>query len=299
MAKICYVPRSFSTATRELIDHANLIVDEYEAQGFDLTLRQLYYQLVARDIIPNKDTEYKRLGSIINDARLAGLVDWDRITDLTRELRGLTHWENPEEIISAVARSYRIDKWADQPHRVEVWVEKDALRNVVERACNELDVPYFVCRGYTSQSEMWSAAQRLIEHRDNDQPPVIFHLGDHDPSGIDMTRDIRDRLGIFGLDIDIRRIALNMPQVEQYQPPPNPAKVTDSRFNSYMTKYGDESWELDALSPETLATLIRKSVHSVLDKKKWKAQQADEAEQKQELERASDRWEDVRDLLNS
>ena len=299
MPKILYVKRSFSESSLELINHANTIIDEYEAQGFDLTLRQLYYQMVARDIIPNKDKEYKRLGSIINDARLAGMIDWERITDLTREVRGLNHWESPEAIIAAVAEQYRIDKWADQPHRVEVWVEKDALRNVVERACNELDVPYFVCRGYTSQSEMWSAAQRLIEYRDNDQPPVIFHLGDHDPSGIDMTRDIRDRLAIFGLEIDIRRIALNMPQIEQYSPPPNPAKVTDSRFNAYMRKYGDESWELDALSPEALAKLIQKSIRSVMDKATWKESVSSESDQKLELERTSERWDEVREFLES
>lgn len=141
MPKICYTPRSFSVASCLLIDKANEIIAEYEAMGFDLTLRQLYYQMVARDIIANKQTEYKRLGSIINDARLAGLIDWDRINDLTRELRSVSHWGAPGDIIDSAARAFRLDKWADQDYRLEVWVEKDALRNVVERICTALDAP--------------------------------------------------------------------------------------------------------------------------------------------------------------
>ena len=298
MPKICYVSRSFAPSSRELIDKANAIIDEYEAQGFDLTLRQLYYQMVARDFIANKVKEYNRLKNIVSDARLAGLIDWNRIVDLTRELRQNAHWESPESIVGACAEQYAIDKWEDQPHRVEVWVEKDALRNVVERACTAIDVPFFVCRGYTSQSEMWSAAQRFIRWSKRGQEPIIFHLGDHDPSGIDMSRDIQERLNLFGADVDVRRIALNMPQIEEFEPPPNPAKETDSRFAAYMTEYGDESWELDALSPETLDGLIRRAVTAVLNKKRWKEAQRREADQKAELESASTRWDEVRELLD-
>ena len=153
MPKICYVERTFSAGSRELIDKANEIIADYAAQGFMLTLRQLYYQFVARGLIPNKQTEYKRLGSVINDARLAGLIDWSAIEDRTRNLRRQPHWGSPQDIIEVALSSFRHDKWKDQKHRIEVWIEKDALVGVIEPTCEELDVPFFACRGYNSQSD--------------------------------------------------------------------------------------------------------------------------------------------------
>lgn len=152
--KICYQKKNFSGSSLSVIRQANAIIDDYESQGYDLTLRQLYYRFVSKGLIPNKDTEYKKLGSIINDARLAGLIDWDRITDRTRNLRKNSHWDSPQSIVETCATQFQIDKWKDQKEYVEVWVEKDALVGILEQACEPLDVPYFSCRGYTSQSEM-------------------------------------------------------------------------------------------------------------------------------------------------
>ena len=78
-----------------------------------------------------------------------------------------------------------------------MWVEKDALFGIVERICSQLDVSFFSCRGYVSQSEMWSASQRLLDKSKKHEKIVLLHLGDHDPSGKDMSRDIVDRLRIF------------------------------------------------------------------------------------------------------
>lgn len=267
---IKYIDRKFGAAALEIIGQANAIIAEYQAQGFDLTLRQLYYQFVARDLIANKMREYKRLGSIINDARLAGLISWAAIVDRTRNLESNSHWESPAEIVETCAKQFQIDKWATQEARVEVWIEKDAIIGVIEGVCRDLDVPYFSCRGYTSQSEIWSAGQRLRRYIKADQQPVIIHLGDHDPSGVDMTRDIADRLRLFtGRTIEVNRIALNMNQIEQYQPPPNPAKITDSRARSYIKLHGHESWELDALDPATLGNLIRDTINEYVDADKW------------------------------
>lgn len=306
MPKRCYTERKFSPASLATIKAANTIIAEYTAAGYELTLRQLYYQFVSRDLIANKLTEYKRLGSIINDARLAGLIDWLAIVDRTRELRDLSHWESPSAIVDAVASQYRIDKWAGQPFRVEVWIEKDALVGVFERVCQELDVPVLSCRGYTSQSEMWVASQRIIRYSRERDPTskkgkikevVVLHFGDHDPSGIDMTRDITERLALFGAPLDVRRLALNMDQVTEYQPPPNPAKETDSRFAGYIQTYGDESWELDALEPDVLANLVRTQVTALRDQEAWAVAEAQEAEQKKLLQAVSDQWESVADFV--
>jgi hypothetical protein len=286
MAKIKYIEKRFNNSSLALIESANKIIEEYNAQGFQLTLRQLYYQFVSRDIIPNTEKSYKNLGNVISDARLAGLIDWLAIVDRTRGLRENSHWENPRAIVSACAAQFKLDLWEDQEERVEVWIEKDALIGVIERPCRDLDVPYFSCRGYTSQSEMWIASQRLAGYREDGQRTIVIHLGDHDPSGIDMSRDIEDRLGLFthgNAPDEFRRIALNMPQVKKYNPPPNPAKLTDSRCQGYMHKHGSKSWELDALEPKVLEALIRKNVEEFIDMDKWEARKALQAEHREAI----------------
>jgi hypothetical protein len=341
MARICYVKKNFGAEALAIIKIANQICASYASQGYDLTLRQLYYQFVARDILPNTQKSYNKLGNIINDARLAGLMDWDYIVDRTRFVRSLTHYADPAARIRSAARTYQIDMWARQPERVEVWIEKDALVGVIERTCQSLDVPYFSCRGYTSQSEVWGAAQRIGEHLAAGKDVTILHLGDHDPSGIDMTRDILDRLRMFTEkdqedlvlnplieaafakfpgcrsfkefpeaeqqmllrsykfkksqwgSVKVRRIALNRDQVDQYDPPPNPAKITDSRAKGYIELHGRSSWELDALEPTVLDALIREEIGLLRDRLIWQEDIARQASDADALKMAADRWTEV------
>lgn len=297
--KIAYIEKGFQKKSQELIETANRIIEEYAAQGFDLTLRQLYYQMVARDIIPNNLKSYKRLGNVIDDARLAGLVDWERIVDRTRNVRANTHFDDPADVMQAALASYRIDKWEGQPYRVEVWIEKDALVGVIEGICRRLDVPFFATRGYNSQSEQWRAGRRLRGYIDQGQIPILFHLGDHDPSGIDMTRDIADRLQLFMGGAKVDRLALNFDQVEQYSPPPNPAKLTDSRADAYVAEFGRASWELDALEPNVIVALIEEAVAQYRDPDLWGESVKVEEEGRRLLRATANRWEDVVDFLGN
>ncbi len=287
MPKIAYIEKRFTASSLELIEYANEIIEEYQAEGYDLTLRQLYYQFVARDLIPNKQSEYKRLGSVVNDARLAGHIDWSAIVDRTRNLRTLSHWNNPGEIIATCARQFKLDKWSveHQEYRPEVWIEKDALVGVISDVCNEFDVPYFSCRGYISQSEMWAAAERATDWELGGQIPFVIHLGDHDPSGIDMTRDIEDRFNIFGSNVPLSRVALNMNQVDEYEPPPNPTKLSDSRASGYISRYGYDSWELDALSPQVITSVIRGRLDELRNDEAWEKAVALEIEYREQLEK--------------
>lgn len=268
--KIEYIEHNFSRKSLETIDKANAIIEEYEAEGYKLTLRQLYYQFVARFNYENSEKSYDRLGETISKARLAGLISWEAIEDRTRYLREVPTWNSPAEIIRAARNSYRIPMWVNQPVYIEVGVEKDAALNAVERVCEEFDVGYISCRGYTSQSAQWAAAQRF-ENAYNDGKECIFiYVGDHDPSGIDMGRDHRDRLTtLFQVPVGVRRIALNMDQIEQYKPPPNPTKVSDSRSGEYIRKFGHTCWELDALSPKTIEALVRKEIEALMDHEAW------------------------------
>ena len=301
MPKICYQNIKLGSQSRATIEQANAIIDEYKAQGYTLTLRQLYYQFVARGFIENKMSEYKRLGSIINDGRLAGLIDWFSIEDRTRNLSRLSWFSSPAEIVANCQYWYKEQLWRKQPYYVEVWIEKEALANVAERACEAHRIAYFCCRGYVSQSEMWSAGRRLKEKAfSQGKQCLIIHLGDHDPSGIDMTRDIADRIALFAEEqadsIQIDRIALNMDQVHQYNPPPNPAKLTDSRCQGYIAEYGEESWELDAIEPANLVSLISERVKAVLDPEAWNKALQHEDERKQELVWIADNYEAVKTM---
>jgi len=315
-----------------LAEKAASIARQYAAQGYDMTLRQIFYQMVATGEIPNTIQSYKRLGDILDDARMGGEFDWGYMVDRTRNLAGNTHWSDPAQIIRATARSYMLDRWAGQPYRIECWVEKEALAGVIGRVAGELDVDYFPCRGYVSQSEMWRAARRLREYIEGGQRVLVLHLGDHDPSGVDMSRDIRDRLNLFtdvdwvrdhpgsfrGMDplevpheqvqddmyahldqdsdeppLEVRRIALNMDQIREHNPPPNPAKFSDSRATAYVAEHGRSSWELDALRPDLLANLIRDEVYAVRDVDLWSAMVAREAEERSILEETTSRWPEV------
>lgn len=285
MPKIAYIRKGFTIDHILIIDQANAIIEEYLEQGFTLTLRQLYYQFVARDFIPNTPKSYNRLGEIINSARLCGKVDWNAIEDRTRNIRKPPAWTHPSDILETCVRSFQIDKWEGQQYRPEVWVEKDALVGILEGVCSRLNIAYFSCRGYTSQSEMWRGAQRLLNIEETGQIPVVIHLGDHDPSGIDMSRDITDRLSLFmNSEFEVERIALNRDQVELYEPPPNPAKVTDSRYAKYVGIYGDESWELDALEPKIIDNLISRTVKQYLDVNAYAAKIEEENEMRSRLD---------------
>jgi len=297
MALIAYEDWNPSEKSRSIIRLANGICREYAAQGYDLTLRQLYYQFVARGYIPNNQRSYKSLGNTIDRARKAGLMDWRFIVDRTRNLMGYTTYEDPAGIVEAMESDYHVDLWEGQDFRVEVWVEKEALAGVVARAALSRGVDYFSCRGYVSQSELHSAALRHRRYEREGQDVVVVHLGDHDPSGIDMTRDIQERLALFGAHSEVRRIALNRDQIDLYNPPPNPAKLTDSRAKGYIMEHGKSSWELDALDPDTLATLITDEIDRHQDAHLYGARLKLQNEGREELAKVAENWSEVADFL--
>lgn len=291
---------NFKTGPLSVIHQAISIVEELSAKGYTLTLRQLFYQLVSRDIIQNTFRSYKNLGNWLNDARLAGLVDWDHIEDRTRNLQGVPHWDQPSSIIESAAASFRIDKWARQDRRIEVWVEKDALIGVIAQACRKLDVQWFSCRGYTSQSELYGAGKRLGHYIRNGQEPLVVHLGDHDPSGIDMSRDITERLEMFARgSVEVKRIALNMDQVEEFNPPPNYAKPTDSRYEDYRREFGEDCWELDALDPAYIDEIISDIVIENRDDDLWEEDVEREERHRTHLAKVSRNWSAVEEFLTT
>lgn len=264
--------KRLSPDTLEMIGHCNQIIEEYESKGLVMSVRQVYYQMVARGWTggENSGRMYNRIQGALNTGRMQGLVSWTALEDRERELMGLGHYVNPSQAFATARASYRLDLWADQQWRPEVWVEKKALVSVVGHICNQLRVNFYATKGYNSQSEQWRAGQRFARYIRSGQRPIVFHLGDHDPSGLDMTRDNRERLEMFaGTPIIVQRLALSMAQVEEFNPPPNPAKMTDVRAQAYVEEFGDESWELDALEPTYIRSLIEQSVLKIRDEEIW------------------------------
>ncbi len=289
-----YIDKKFRSEALGLINQINDIIDEYRADGFVLTVRQLYYQLVARAIIPNTINDYKRTAGLVNDAKLAGLIDWDMLEDRTREFVRRTRWDSPQQILNWDAKNYHEDMWSNQSNRVFVVVEKEALVGVLERTCEDYDVPLLAARGYPSGSVLREFSRDDINYN-SDQHCVILHLGDHDPSGIDMTRDLEERIRLFSEEpVKLIRIALNMEQIHKQKPPENPAKTDDPRFTEYRKKHGTKSWELDALSPNYLAKLVASHIKEFIEYDEWGERAAEIAGVKAKLAHVAANWEKIK-----
>lgn len=298
-------------ATEMLIDIETIMTD-YSNLGYDLTLRQLYYRIVGLDLFPedrrwrwveeirkwerdlngtkNADPNYKWLGDIVGKGRMAGMLDWEIIVDRHRKTKKNPTWSNPKALLKSAANIFLIDKWENQPVHFEVMVEKDALSGVLAPVCDELDVHFTANKGYSSLSNLYEMGSRLKEsHKDI----ILLYFGDHDPSGMDMDRDIFKRLGTFsGVDFEFERMALTMPQIEEHNPPPNPTKMTDSRAQGYIKQYGEDSWELDALEPDILAALLKDAIVKYQDSDLWEAAKKREAEMRNKLEVLAMNWKD-------
>ncbi len=257
---------NFRGDSLELIAHTEKVVRAYEADGLKLTLRQLYYQLVTQNIIKNEEKSYKRLGGLLSDARLSGLIDWGVIEDRGRRPLIWSDFTNISECCESAIDTYRKPRWNGQDHYVELWVEKDALSGVLRPLASEYHVTMSVNKGYSSQSAMYDASKRFHYFgAEEGKHSTLLYLGDHDPSGEDMVRDIQDRLNMFGVFVDVQKIALTTAQVEEYDPPPNPAKLTDSRAAEYIRRHGPYSWEVDALPPKELQQLIEEAILGIVD----------------------------------
>lgn len=288
-----FISKEFRPASMATIETADAICTEYAEAGYDLSLRQLYYQFVARGLLENTEENYKRLGALVSDARLAGLMDWDHIKDRGRRKIENSHWTGPAQILDACAQQFRIDTWADQPNHVIVMVEKEALQGVLEPVCKGLDVAFIANKGYSSQSAMYEIARELHRSETTGRSPHVIYLGDHDPSGIDMSRDVAERLSLLAeTPVTVHRVALNMDQVRQYGPPENPAKVTDSRAAGYIAEFGHSSWELDALEPRVLADLVTGAVEALRDDDRHAAMLARQQDWRDELASIADEFRD-------
>jgi hypothetical protein len=289
MATETFREMQFRQDTLDMIQKCARIIASYQKQRLRLTLRQLYYQLVSANEIANEEKSYKRLGDTVSNARLAGLLDWDAIEDRVRVPRTPSEWSSVKDLVEAAVWGYRLPRWKNQDNYVELWVEKDALAGVLSPIANEYHVTMMVNRGYSSQSAMYESAKRFKRRMDAGKDLHLFYLGDHDPSGEDMVRDVRDRLAMFGVEgLEVRKLALTMDQIQKYKPPPNPAKMTDARAKAYVAEHGKSSWEVDALPPNVLARIIRDALDGVTDADEMERVKEQEDRDRERLRKAAE-----------
>ncbi len=278
-----------SKANKERLLQINSIIIEYQSQWYTLTLRQLYYQLVSRDVIPNKASEYSKLSTLLKEWRMGGIVDWGAIEDRVRRPQRPYFVSGIKWAIEDTIEQYRLDRMAGQDVYIEVWVEKDALSWVLKRVTNLYGINIMVNRWYSSVSAMYDAFNRFMHAHDNDQKIRILYLWDYDPSWVDMIRDIRDRITEFfsytwedveygyvwddanysWMDFDIIPIALTREQIDRYNPPPNPAKITDPRAKNFISEHWHQSWEVDALKPQILNSILTNNIEDLIDQSKF------------------------------
>lgn len=283
MTFLSYARDNIRASTMETIERINSVLEAAKADNVSMSLRQVYYKFVKNNWCANDDHEYKKIGTALDTGRMNGLISWTAIVDMNRALYGTNTQEAPEQLLEGLDHRFHLDLWADQQWRPEVWVEKLGMLNVIGDICSDLRVDYFACKGYNSQTEAWKAGQRMARYVRKGQRPIVFYAGDYDPSGLDMIRDVRDRLATFtGVQVTVVPIALTLSQIEELGPekcPPNPAKTTDSRSDGYvdmMEGLGYDrdnipSWEVDALEPTHLRDLIQMNIDRLRDEERWSA----------------------------
>lgn len=275
-----------NTASRTRLTVIGKLIEEYSKDGITLTLRQLFYRLVAAEVVLNTHREYKNLGELLSKARLAGLVDWEAIEDRARRAVEWQSFDNIQECASQAANGFTLERWKDQPTYVELWCEKDALSSVLRPICDELFATLMINRGYSSSSAMYEARQRIERKRDGRDVEIIY-LGDFDPSGEDMVRDIRDRLDTFQVeDVNVTKLALNLDQVAKWKLPHNSAKMSDSRAGAFVAKHGKKSYEVDAIPPRDLQKMVRRAIQQHMDMELYNQMLAEESRLRLRLVRA-------------
>ena len=286
--KELYKSFRFREDTLRLIAECDAIANDYMGMGLTLTTRQMYYQLVSANIVPNDEKSYNKVKGVVSKARLAGLIDWSAIEDRARQAEEPSEWGSINSIVSSALNSFRLPRMQGQPEYVELWVEKDALAGVLEPIAKKYHIVLMVNRGYSSQSAMYESARRINDNMDEYgcDDSTILYLGDLDPSGEDMVRDINERMEMFGCFASVEKVALNMEQVNYYNLPPNPAKMSDSRAAAFIAKYGTNSWEVDAIPPKTLQQIISSTIEASLDMDMMNAIKAKEEADKLPLEDA-------------
>ncbi len=295
------VGQYWTTSQETLLNDILGIIEDFMNQKITLTNRQLYYQLVASELIPNATEIYKRICEFLTDARYGGYIDWDAIEDRGRPRQMHAEWDNVKDFVNDAIQSYRLRRWSDQEYYVELYTEKQSSESILAPIADRYHISFSYNKGYSGAAPFYDLSKRIFRKISGGKDVVLLYAGDHDPSGIDMVRDIKERITEFltkgddGYDVSavemffhVVPLALNMEQIRQYNPPPNPAKISDPRARKYVEQFGNVSWELDALRPEVLTDIIERGIQRFMDVYKYNSWIEKEKPDKQRLQDFAD-----------
>lgn len=242
--------------TREEIAAIRAAILAALTEDHPMTVRQVFYRLVALRIIAKTEAEYKTtVGRLLTQMRIEGEIPFAWIADNTRWQRKPRTFSSLEEALRRTAQTYRRAVWDNQPAYVEIWLEKDALAGVLYEETAEWDVPLMVTRGYPSLSYLYEEAEEIGAQ---EKPAYLYYFGDFDPSGVDIPRNVEARLREFAPEAEIHfeRVAVTPAQIAEWDLPTRPTKQTDSRSR----RFAGESVEVDAIPPRTLRSLVRECI---------------------------------------
>jgi len=253
-----------------------------------MTIRQLFYRLVSQGLIPNDRKSYQNVSRVMTKPRDDGRCSFDAIVDRSRPSYTPSVWKDASKYGEAIKKSYRKDYWETQPNHVEIWTEKDAIIGSIEPVTDELGVTVRVGRGFLSTTKAHDIAERF---QGIDKPIHVFYLGDHDPSGQEIERDLYERIRTYGSGyFDLERLAIHKSDISLYNLPPLRIKDGDLRAAKFRRQYGEECVELDALPPDILRARIRDAVEYLQDLVAWNRAVAVEKVELASIQDAARMW---------
>lgn len=258
--------------------------------GHPMTVRQVYYQLVSVHGLKNDLSHYRQVVRALVTARQDGAIPWDWVEDRTRRPRQVSMWPGPPGFAKAASAAYRRNVWPTQDTYLEVWLEKDALSGIFEDVLAPYGVTLQVGRGYDGWASIHKAAGRYTGYEAGGWAVTVLYFGDFDPTGEDIVRSLRERLGYFGCCAEVILCALTPTDITRYNLPPALTKRTDSRRRGFVARHGDLSVELDALPPEVLRGRLVAEVEARLDLEELAAVKTQEAEERARLVTALAPW---------
>jgi hypothetical protein len=262
-----------------VLERAVEIVGSYDTP---VTLRQLFYRLVAAGLIPNNVQSYKRLSSLTAAARRLG--EFPRLADAGRTIHRRASWSSPRELLEAATQQYRRDRTEGQPAALYIGVEKNTLVAQLESWFDELGIPVLPLRGYSSESYERDIAEDVSASADG-RTVIVLYAGDFDPSGEDIQRNFRVQMIDRGIeDFELHRIALTNEQVARFGLPEAPGKESDSRAGAFAERHGKlVQVELEALDPAELRRLYQDAIGRYWDDIQYAAVLEQEEQERREL----------------
>lgn len=259
------MPKNITKKTTDLIQAANEVL----SAEHPMTIRQLFYRLVSILNLNNCRADYQKLSRVMTQARESGEIDPEWIVDRSKPEIIPNVWEDVRGYLKTVSRGYKRNYWRDQPHYTEVWIEKDSLTGSIDETIEELGITLRTHRGYGSTTKKLEIASLFDSI---DKPMTIFYIGDFDPSGVDIERDLLQKVKRYMKSdrrIILKRLGILREDIEQFNLPPLRVKERDPRAKGFCQAYGTDVVEADALPPTELRSRIKEAVTSLIYYDRW------------------------------